>query len=122
MKVTPIRDNVMRGSGPSALNAQKTHCVHGHEFTPENTYLDDGGWRQCRTCQRERANRHYAANREKVNAKKRERRVKIVYDERPCEHCDKLFTPERSTGRMCRRLECINSRQRENRNKRLGRE
>lgn len=27
----------------------KTHCVHGHEFTPENTYAKYGR-RYCRTC------------------------------------------------------------------------
>ena len=30
---------------------KKTHCIHGHEFTPANTYIDkkDGG-RHCRKC------------------------------------------------------------------------
>ena len=32
------------------MNAAKTHCVNGHEFTPENTRLDSGGWRVCKTC------------------------------------------------------------------------
>lgn len=35
--VTP-RENNLRGNGPAALNARKTHCKRGHEFTPENTY------------------------------------------------------------------------------------
>lgn len=32
--------------------ANKTHCKHGHEFTPENTYTPPAqpGSRQCRTC------------------------------------------------------------------------
>lgn len=42
--------------------ADKTHCRHGHEFTPENTLLTKPGrptvrggpWRQCRTCHRVR--------------------------------------------------------------------
>lgn len=30
-----------------------THCKRGHEFTPENTILRNGGtWRACRECQR----------------------------------------------------------------------
>ena len=29
----------------------KTHCPHGHEFTPENTVMRRG--RECRTCRRE---------------------------------------------------------------------
>lgn len=30
----------------------RTHCKHGHEFTPENTYWWNGG-RSCRECKRE---------------------------------------------------------------------
>ncbi len=34
-------------------NRRKTHCPHGHEYTPENTYLQRGGrGRLCKTCQR----------------------------------------------------------------------
>jgi len=35
-------------------NADKTHCIHGHEFTPENTHTTKAGVRQCRTCHRTR--------------------------------------------------------------------
>ena len=48
--VTP-GENTQRGTSPSALNARKTHCHRGHEFTPENTYVWSGG-RSCRACQR----------------------------------------------------------------------
>jgi hypothetical protein len=38
-----------------------THCKHGHEYTPENTYIDtDDGSRRCRTCHREREARRRA--------------------------------------------------------------
>lgn len=30
--------------------SSKTHCVNGHEFTPENTKTDSNGWRYCRKC------------------------------------------------------------------------
>jgi hypothetical protein len=30
-----------------------THCIHGHEFTPENTYVSPKGGRNCHTCRRE---------------------------------------------------------------------
>ena len=31
----------------------KTHCIHGHEYTPENVYLNPKtGVRSCRTCYR----------------------------------------------------------------------
>ena len=47
--------NVLRGSrvgteSPSH-NRIKTHCPHGHEYTPENTYISkDGRHRDCREC------------------------------------------------------------------------
>jgi hypothetical protein len=53
--VTP-RENVLRGKSPIATHARKTHCIRGHEFTPENTYIAKRG-RQCRACHREHAAR-----------------------------------------------------------------
>lgn len=46
------RVNTLRGIGVSALRARQTHCQHGHEFTPENTYT----WRRQRRCRTCRAN------------------------------------------------------------------
>lgn len=52
--------NIMRGVGVGAVNAAKTHCVHGHEFTPENTRFNKPFRptgvvsRACRQCHRER--------------------------------------------------------------------
>lgn len=45
-------ENLRRGSSPSALNARKTHCKRGHEFTPENIIPAPNGGRHCRTCVR----------------------------------------------------------------------
>lgn len=45
------RRNVLRGIGPTAENARKTHCIHGHEFTDENTLAQPSG-RLCRECKR----------------------------------------------------------------------
>lgn len=42
----------------------KTHCVRGHEFTPQNTYHQPSSpdhWRSCLTCIRERDARRGAA-------------------------------------------------------------
>jgi hypothetical protein len=36
-----------------AALTRKTHCKHGHEFTPDNTWLDRMGWRHCKACNRE---------------------------------------------------------------------
>lgn len=47
------RENIRRGDSPSSRNGRKTHCVNGHEFTPENIYYrPDNGARQCRECAR----------------------------------------------------------------------
>jgi hypothetical protein len=40
--------------GAAAVNARKTHCIRGHEFTPENTYRSSDQKRACRTCNDER--------------------------------------------------------------------
>jgi hypothetical protein len=41
--------NLDRGNPPNVVHREKTHCIHGHEFTPENTYRWKG-LRSCRTC------------------------------------------------------------------------
>lgn len=46
------RTNLLRGVGPSAVNATKTHCVHGHPLNGENLYVGPGGSRLCRECRR----------------------------------------------------------------------
>jgi hypothetical protein len=33
---------------------EKTHCPQGHPYDDENTYVDDSGYKHCRTCRRER--------------------------------------------------------------------
>lgn len=43
-----IRDCVSKGRHP---NAEKTMCIHGHPYTPENTYRRRNGKRYCRECQ-----------------------------------------------------------------------
>lgn len=40
----------------------KTHCIRGHEFTPENTYrVKPPGRRKCKTCNRDRQRLRRAA-------------------------------------------------------------
>lgn len=39
-------------------NANKTHCPHGHEYTPENIYWVEGR-RYCLICRRDQARRAY---------------------------------------------------------------
>lgn len=56
--VTP-KENVMRGLGPAAINAAKTHCPVGHAYTPNNTYLDAGS-RRCAACKKVKDARRHA--------------------------------------------------------------
>lgn len=60
-----LRVNVLRGVGHSAVNAVKTHCVSGHEFTLENTIDRPRGRRECRECSRRQHREWYARNRKK---------------------------------------------------------
>ena len=50
LQPTTRRENTLRGIGPTAVNAVKTHCSRGHEYTQENTVIRKGGGRRCRTC------------------------------------------------------------------------
>lgn len=61
-------ENVRRGL-VGALRPPKTHCIHGHEFTPENTY-ENGGKRFCRSCERARGPAKRARERQKRGKQK----------------------------------------------------
>jgi hypothetical protein len=52
-----VKENTLRGRAPSAKNAAKTHCKHGHVFDAANTYWSPNRERACRTCFRLRARR-----------------------------------------------------------------
>jgi DNA-binding XRE family transcriptional regulator len=56
-----MRENVLRGDGPTARHARQTHCIHGHPFDKQNTYAQAHGARGCRTC---RTARHRLYKRE----------------------------------------------------------
>lgn len=57
--VTPLENKRMiRGRNS---NMGKTHCLNGHEFDTENTYVRPGGGRHCKACQRERSRRYEAS-------------------------------------------------------------
>lgn len=57
LEPVPLVENLARApTNPTTINAMKTHCIHGHEFTPENTEYRRrrGGriYRRCRECGR----------------------------------------------------------------------
>lgn len=50
------RTNIRRGAALPAIQARQTHCVNGHEFDDENTYVWAKEYhRSCRACGAERA-------------------------------------------------------------------
>jgi hypothetical protein len=72
----------------SALNAVKTSCANGHEFTEANTYRDPkGNDRHCRECRREADGRRPRISTEIT---------------RPCATCGTEFTFIRTRGKSYR--------------------
>jgi len=57
LEAVTFRENVLRGEGPPAINAAKTHCVKHDELLVE--YYETGK-RRCRECGRERQREYYA--------------------------------------------------------------
>lgn len=76
------RDENHRNNDPSNLEAlsasahasehgersRKTHCSRGHELTEENTHVRRQGFRECRTCIRDRARKYRAKKKQGVCA------------------------------------------------------
>lgn len=52
MEAVTQRVNILRGTGMSARHAAQTHCVRGHEFSPDNLYriTTRPNARVCRRC------------------------------------------------------------------------
>lgn len=58
------KENVLRGVGPCAVNAEKTNCLRGHPLSGANLYVNPAdGSRKCRECNRERDRRRRPRNR-----------------------------------------------------------
>jgi hypothetical protein len=72
------RENLMESETSTALNAAKTHCVNGHEYTPENTIVGPEGWRECKACRKEKNAEWYKNNRDDYNRRRREKRLQQV--------------------------------------------
>lgn len=73
---TPYENNARSETSITAVNARKTHCVHGHPFDDENTYWhtrpDGRRRRSCRECQRQRSAVGNARRKAKRHAAKRQ--------------------------------------------------
>lgn len=50
LEAVTARENLLRGVGAAAKNAQKTHCIRGHELSGDNLKKTKNGVRICRLC------------------------------------------------------------------------
>lgn len=58
------RENLLRGQTSAAANARKTHCIAGHMFSPQNTWVSkQNGSRHCKACLQRRDKERKARNR-----------------------------------------------------------
>lgn len=69
------QQNHLDGGKRKRMQGQtKTHCKQGHEFTPENTFIDHrpggGSSRHCKECARARGRRRYWRDPKAFNARK----------------------------------------------------
>lgn len=55
--------------GPTAINAAKTHCVHGHELYGDNLIVTYRGRRHCRACQKEHARKYEKRRKESASSR-----------------------------------------------------
>lgn len=101
-----VKENILRGDGPTARNSRKTHCKRGHEFTPGNTIIRSG-FRQCLACRQ-------IANPKQVNPK-RARPPRTIRSKTHCQRGHE-FTSENTyykpdgSGREC--IKCKRMRRR----------
>lgn len=64
--VTPKENTAhMMSSGNWKGRAKVTHCINGHEYIAQTTYVDKKGAKNCRTCKNLRERRKRAEQRER---------------------------------------------------------
>lgn len=68
LRLVTCGENVLRGDGPCARNARKTHCKRGHPLPDEPNLPNDKG-RVCRICEKNSSRANYLRNREHVIAR-----------------------------------------------------
>ena len=63
MELVTRGENVLRGVGPTAINARKTHCSLGHALEGANLQPSKLPARSCRTCNNDQARQRREAAR-----------------------------------------------------------
>lgn len=53
------KENTLRGTSFSAIEARQTHCKNGHAFDASNTLPRSGGGRRCLACKRDAGRRYW---------------------------------------------------------------
>jgi hypothetical protein len=81
------RENLFQTETSARLNAEKTHCVKGHEYTPENTVRTREEWRQCKECKRLSMRGWYQKNRQRVLGERRKLYRETHEPPAPKTHC-----------------------------------
>lgn len=66
LEVVTSQINCLRGIGPTALNAKKTHCLRGHPLSGDNLLADKQSRRICRECHRQKMERDARAHPDRV--------------------------------------------------------
>jgi HNH endonuclease/NUMOD4 motif len=66
------QDSILHGTNAALA---KTHCPSNHEYTEDNIYWIRGS-RVCKTCKLAQCSEHARTHRDRINARRRERRAK----------------------------------------------
>jgi len=86
---------------------QKTHCIHGHEFTPENTYVAKNGDRHCKACKNETRARFRENHPEKCSLWKKEGQLRRLYGiQGGIPERDALLAAQGNACAFCGRTDC----------------
>jgi len=114
LRVVTPRQNVLENSESiTAKNRAKTHCIRGHEFTPENLIPRSSGHRTCRACNNLLQNKR---NRER--AKKRgpivPKRQTHCHRGHPFNKTNTYVPPKKPNQQQCRICRRANQRKRNN--------
>lgn len=100
-----VADGIRHGTMLQVMSSQ-THCIHGHEFTPENTIVrENGRGRDCRACHLDRANAVCLARREGITYQEALERVRAeqigAEQVHVCADCGSTFETRRQGKLYC---------------------